>query len=216
MVAEWGDAVGHLHWGWDRWWRNGGWQVASPPNSPQHLVWADAQAALSRAPDAVFALVRDPATRMASEHRWQRRHRRGTKLGKLLAWLPFSLWLRIMLSVAARNPHAFDNHLRPQADFIPDGAEVFYLEDGLRPAIAWLSKTTGAALEQGPVPHALPTGGSPRIAAADQAWIGRAFGVDYARFGYARPDTTLHPGPLDLLAACLARPVAWLDRRGRL
>src|SRR6056297_915226 len=81
MVTRWGARVGHLHWGWDRWWARGGWRVACPPNSPQHLTWADTRAVLPRTPDAVFALVRDPAARMVSEHRWQRRRRRGTRAG---------------------------------------------------------------------------------------------------------------------------------------
>ena len=136
MVEPWGGAVGHLHWGWDLWWTRGGWRVADPPNSPQHFVWADALAALPRAPAVVFALVGDPAARMASEHAFQRRHRRGTGAGRALAQLPFSLWLRLMLAVARLNPHAFDNHLRPQVDFIPDSAAVFRLEEGLAAPLA--------------------------------------------------------------------------------
>ncbi|MDH5453710.1 MAG: sulfotransferase family protein, partial [Paracoccaceae bacterium] len=85
MVARWGDAVGHLHWGWDRWWRSGGWRLAAPPNSPQHLVWEDAVSALPRAPDAVFAVVRDPVARMTSEYRWQRGGQCRSWLGRLMA-----------------------------------------------------------------------------------------------------------------------------------
>ena len=216
MVAHWAPAVGHLHWGWDRWWRKGGWRVADPPNSPQHLVWADAAACLPRPPDDVFALVRDPAARMASEHRWQRRHRRGTRLGKLLAKLPFSLWLRVMLAVARHSPHAFDNHLRPQADFVPETAWVFRLEDGLAPAVHWLSDVTGTALDAADIPHALPSGQRAAMAPGDQALIARAFAADYARFGYARPQAQARIGLMDGLAALLAPPVIWLDRRGAL
>jgi len=216
MVAHWGPAVGHLHWGWDRWWRKGGWRVAHPPNSPQHLIWADARACLPTPPDAVFALVRDPVARLASEHRWQRHHRGGTKLGKLLAWLPFSLWLRVMLVVARRHPHAFDNHLRPQADFVPETARVFRLEDGLDAAVRWLSEVTETALDAAVLPHALSSGRGSRVAARDQALIARAFADDYARFGYARPAADTRPGLDDGLAILLACPVAWLDRRGAL
>ena len=218
MVAHWGDAVGQLHWGWDRWWRRGGWRVADPPNSPQHLTWKDAEAVLPRAPDAVFTLVRDPAARMASEYHWQRRHRRGTWGGRLLAHLPFSLWLRLMLATARINPHAFDNHVRPQADFVPEGAVVFRLEDGLRPVLAWLGRITEKPLATAP-PHALAGGkgrsGAP--AAADLARIAAAYAVDYARFGYPLP---AGPAPrrdgLDRLAEMLAPLTARLDRRGGL
>ena len=216
MVATWGQAVGHLHWGWDLWWLGGGWREADPPNSPQHLTWADAQDVLPRAPDAVFALVREPAARMASEYRWQRRHRRGTRAGRLLAHLPFSFWLRLMLQTARRNPHAFDNHLRPQSDFIPEGAVVFRLEDGLEPALAWLGAMTDTCLA-GPAPHALVGGGGVPVGEGDLKRIVAAFEADYMRFGYPRP-----AGPpdrrdlLDRLAMALAPLVAALDRRGAL
>ena len=216
MVATWGDAVGHLHWGWDIWWRDGGWRVANPPNSPQHMVWEDALPCLGQMPDAVFAVVRDPVARMASEHRWQRRGRRGTQAGKALAWLPFSLWLRVMLKVAARNPHAFDNHLRPQTDFVPDTARVFRLEDGLQPVADWLRQTAGVSGLDTAIPHAIPTGACAGIAARDAALIARVFQPDYARFGYARAHGQARTGALDWLAALIAPAVAFLDRRGRL
>ena len=109
---------------------------------------------LPRSPDIVFAVVRDPVARMASEYRWQRRGRRGRRLGKLLACLPFGIWLRLMLAMAARHPHAMDNHLRPQSDFIPEGATVFRFEAGLQPVADWLSGETGhpEGLE---MPHSL-------------------------------------------------------------
>lgn len=216
MVARWGDAVGHLHWGWDLWWRRGGWRVADPPNSPQHLVWADATAVLPRVPDAVFALVRDPAARMASEHRWQRQGRRGTVLGNALAWLPFSLWLRLMLAVARLNPHAFDNHLRPQSDFVPETARVFRLEDGLDKALAWLAEATDDLVPGGPAPKAIATRHATRISAADRARIARAFAEDYARFGYDLPPPDPRPDGRDRLAQWLAPLVARLDRKGAL
>lgn len=217
MVATWGDRVGHLHWGWDRWWRRGGWRVADPPNSPQHLVWKDACRALPRAPDHVFALVRDPAARMMSEQRWQRHGRRGTVLGKALAFLPFPLWLRLMLAVAGRNPHAFDNHLRPQVDFIPATAAVFRLEDGLARATHWLAGIAGGPGGEAAPPHALATTRAARACPPrEAARIARAFAADYARFGYAPPPGDVRADLLDVIARGLAPCVAALDRRGRL
>lgn len=214
MVERWGDRVGHLHWGWDRWWRRGGWRLASPPNSPQHLVWADALAALPTPPDAVFALVREPGARMASEHAFQRRHRRGTRAGRALAYLPFSFWLRLMLATARLNPHAFDNHLRPQADFVPEGAAVFRLEDGLGAALDWLAAATGAALPA--PPHELKSGGLQPLSPADRARIAASHAADHARFGYPAPGAAPGRDALDLLAAALAPVVVALDRRGLL
>jgi len=216
MVARWGDAVGHLHWGWDLWWRRGGWRVADPPNSPQHLIWSDAEAVLPRAPDAVFALVRDPVARIASEYRWQRQGRRGTILGKVLAYLPFSIWLRVMLAAVERHPYAFDNHLRPQGDFIPEDAVVFRLEDGLEKALYWLAETAGATLSAAPTPRAIATRAGTRVGPVDRALIARAYAGDYVRFGYSAPDGICVSDWSDKLARRLVPLVTLLDRKGAL
>lgn len=215
MVAAFGDAVGHLHWGWDLWWRRGGWRVADPPNSPQHLIWEDAMVALDTPPDLVFAVVRDPVARLASEHRWQRRGRRATRMGKALAFLPFGLWLRLMLAVAQRNPHCFDNHLRPQNDFVPNTAQVFRLEDGLEQVVVWLQEVTATTLSEQTMPHAISTRGQVSLLhAIDAALIGKIFVEDYQRFGY-RPLLGPTARPLiDRLVRWLAPVVAFSDRRG--
>jgi len=222
MVERWGAAVGHLHWGWDLWWTGGGWRRADPPCSPQHLTWADAAPRLPRAPDAAFAVVRDPVARMLSEYRWQGHARRGTRAGRALARLPFSTWLGIMLGLAARNPYAFDNHLRPQADFVPPGARVFRLEDGLAPVGAWLAGTTGTA-PPAALPHELGQGrgGAVVPCAQDLDVITKAFAADYARFGYALPDPGAAPSdPHARIRGRLVRAalpaLAALERRGRL
>lgn len=215
MVAAWGDQVGHLHWGWDLWWRRGGWRTAKPPNSPQHLIWRDALEALPRAPDVVFALVRDPATRMESEHRYQRRLRRGTWAGRALAWLPFTIWLRLMLAVVVRHPYAYDNHLRPQSAFVPEGALVFRLEDGLEPVFDWLRDISNFKIVSDTEEFALRTIGQSRATPADRVRIAVVFAKDYARFGYPVPDLPpIRRGMLDRLTDALAPIVVWLDRRG--
>ncbi len=216
MLAHWGDRVGHLKWGWDLWWKHGGWRVADPPNSPQHLVWEDAQKVLPRPPDKVFALVRDPATRLQSEHNWQRHHRRGTLIGRLLAALPFSLWLRVLLQMAQQNPYVLDNHMRLQSDFVPAHALIFRLEDGMKPVLNWLEQATGTttALD---IPHALA--GRPRqplMTDAYRARICTVFRADYLRFGYplcdqAPPEDT----PIDWVIRLCATCLVWLDRRGK-
>ena len=216
MVSKWGTKVGHLHWGWDKWWRTGGWRVADPPNSPQHLIWEDAVVDLPRAPDKVFAIVRDPVTRMASEYRWQHEQRRGTILGKLLARLPFSVWLRVMLAAAERNPHAYDNHFRPQSDFVPVGAQVFHLEDGLDPVMDWLAKETDEDTSELNAPHAIKSGKSQPVSECDRAFIADVFAVDCARFGYPPPSSCSTLGWRDQFAKIVAPFVVWLDRRGRL
>lgn len=218
MIEGWGAAaVGHLHWGWDRWWHGGGWRTAWPPNSPQHLIWEDAQAILLRDPTHVFAVVRDPLTRMQSEQRWQRMGRRGRRLGKLLAYLPFSIWLRLMLRIVRTNPYAYDNHLRPQVDFVPAHAQIFRLEGGLGPVAEWLARVAPTGRDVPRLPHELHGGAKADVHPRDAALIADAFAPDYARFGYP------HPRPMgtarfipDAMALMLSGPVRWLERRGRI
>lgn len=216
LVDHFGDAVGHLHWGWDLWWKGGGWRRADPPNSPQHLIWEDAERALPRTPDLVFALVRNPVARLVSEYRYQRKLRRGTKAGRLLAHLPFSFWIRLMLYVARANPYAFDNHLRPQCDFIPDSAKVFRLEDGMAPVGTWLAEHADETDLVFRLPRLLSSGdAAPQIDVRDQALIAGAFAADYDLFGYTRPPHGAGRRPLlDLTAWLLSGPVRYLERRG--
>ena len=216
LVDTWGGRVAHLHWGWDLWWRNGGWRHADPPNSPQHLTWADAQQALDRHPSAVFALVRDPVARLASEHRYQRHLRRGSWMGRAIAHLPFSMWLRLMLAVQARHPFAFDNHLRPQSDFVPADAMTFRLEDGMEAPIAWLEAITETRLPA-PSRH-LETGRptSPDVDPHDAALIAATYAEDYQRFGYAPLEASPPRKDASRWTGLLAPIVVWLDKRGRL
>lgn len=211
LVDQFGDAVGHLAWGWDLWWKAGGWRRARPPNSPQHLVWDDAMRTLPKEPDAVLALVRDPVARIVSEYHYQQSTRRGTRGGRWLANLPFSFWLRLMLRLARLNPYAFDNHLRSQSDFIPEGAAVFRLEDGLEPVERWLARQTGRSLA--PLPHKLRSPLPPLAPAArDQALIAHVFAADYARFGYVPAAGEAARPFVDCVAWMLAWPIFVLER----
>lgn len=207
------DSVSHLHWGWDLWWKRGGWRKADPPNSPQHLTWEDAVKKLPRLPDQVFALVRDPVDRMTSEKKWQRCIRRGTWAGKLLAALPFSLWLRIVLAMAKRDAHVFDNHLRPQTDFVPQFARVFHLEHGMGAVADWLAQFT-EGVNFGSPPHLLSTKGSCQLRPEDAALIAFSFASDYEVFQYEKPNEHKRHRPVfDTIAWVVAPFLIWFERR---
>lgn len=190
MVDRWGPAVGLLGWGWDRKWRREGARPGEIPCSPQHLVWEDARRVLPRAPDHVFTVVRDPVARMVSEYLYQAGGRLTGPAGRPVRHLGFAAWLRLMLTMAARNPYTHDNHFRPQAAFVPGtGATVFRLEDGLGPVLRWLCEVAGEPPPEA-LPHDLKAGGGrrrPVPSDEDKALIHRHFWEDYDRFGYAAP-----------------------------
>lgn len=224
MVARWGDQVGHLGWGWDLdWIAGGGERAGGIPCSPQHYTWQDAARVLPRSPDAAFAVVRDPVARLISEYRYQRTERRAGRLAGLLRKLGFSSWLCLMAEVHARNPYAFDNHFRPQTEFVPNGARVFRLEDGLGQVGVWLCAQAG---EAGPVamPHELKARGhGPAVQPMrqDLELIIRWYSEDFGRFGYRLPELPgapedRHRAGRRAFARAAAPIVDALYRRGRI
>ena len=92
--------------------------------SPQHMH-APILETLFRieAFDYVFAVVRNPTSRLVSEFRMRHRER------SLEANI--DRWVKNTLSTYRRNPFVYDNHVRPQHEFIVSGCQVFRLEDGL-------------------------------------------------------------------------------------
>ncbi len=71
-----------------------------------------------------FAIVRNPFDRVASEYNYQKR----------FYWpnIPsFDIWLNSMLTATKDDPFCFDNHLRPQVDFIDKTVKIFKYESGL-------------------------------------------------------------------------------------
>ncbi len=80
--------------------------------------------------DEIVMIVRDPVSRMKSEFYWQEQWRQT----KLVA----GSWITEMFDTLEEDAFAFDNHLRPQAEFQPEtgNVKVFKLEDnGISKAI---------------------------------------------------------------------------------
>ncbi|WP_425093904.1 sulfotransferase family 2 domain-containing protein [Tropicimonas sp. S265A] len=162
--------------------------------SDQHLVWADALTLLPRAPDTVFGIVRDPVARIISEYRFQVRFR------PQLRWLTrmgFSVWLAALLRAARIDPYICDNHIRPQADFLPPEARVFRLEEGLDTLPGWIAEHCGPPAVGLDMHHSqkAPTGQSRPIVPSryDLRLIKGFYAVDYTRFGYPDPDLSAAP-----------------------
>jgi hypothetical protein len=81
--------------------------------------------------DLTFALCRHPFSRMKSEYYWQ------SDVGFNKGLAPED-WFNTVTENFSRDPCAFDNHIRPQVDFVPCGkpCKLLKLEDeGVRRAI---------------------------------------------------------------------------------
>ena len=191
------------------------WSVTSA----QHIDWAS----LSRMipPDffaASFGVVRHPVARMISSYHFQ------VQVEKAVSpEVPFSDWLSEQARIVHENPFFADNHLRPQADFIPQDGTVFHLEHGLDAIIPYLDTLAGDQLGPRAVRHDNKQAGPKQApvspGAADIALIERVYAADFARFGYrtdqkmpltAAPD--LDPGLLTEAKAARARAARRLPR----
>lgn len=134
--------------------------------------------------DLHFAVTRDPRDRMISEYRMRQsaRQRRGQPA------LSFADWVDLAFTRYGQNPYAFDNHIRPQSDLIPEGTPVFRFEDGLDAPLRMVTDRLGRA----PVkpPHLRRGAAGPvEVLPETAARLAAFYRADYDRFGYA-PEAT--------------------------
>ena len=136
--------------------------------------------------DASFTVVRHPEARIISAFHFQREVE-----GTISQNVPFGEWLEDLMDAREEEPYLHDNHTRPMADIVPDGAKVFHLEHGLDAIIPWFDALTGNT--DGPRAIAKvnergaygKTGKDVALTDDDRARIAEVFAEDYTRFGYA-------------------------------
>jgi hypothetical protein len=76
--------------------------------------------------DLIFATVREPIARFRSEFMMRNRKLEEPPTSEMV-----DAWAERVFRRYEVNPYMFDNHLRPQHEFVLPGAEVYRLEDGL-------------------------------------------------------------------------------------
>ncbi len=135
-------------------------------------------------------MVRNPVDRLVSVFRYQRDVERTIPLKRtLMDWLGE---LEVML--IHRN-FAFDNHIRPMTEIVPQDARVFRLEDGTEAIVDWLDELAGdkdgarvirtsnsynqriMQKRRKPRPRPVPT-------RRQYARIAKLYAADFERFGY--------------------------------
>jgi hypothetical protein len=155
--------------------------------TPQHLTAQDVSMLLPRDPDLAFAVVREPLARAISEFRYQSAFNYFCRLG-------FGMWLRVVLHASRIEPRLYDNHLRPQTDFLSKGMAVFRLEDGLDRIVAWLDEELGAQAPGVKMTHEkISSKVSVQPSREDVALIARVYAIDYIRCGYKPPNPASYP-----------------------
>ncbi len=132
--------------------------------------------------DHFFALVRNPLNRIQSQFRFQEGASKTRRF-------EFSTWLRIMFAATTFDPRAYLNHICPQGDLVPEGSEIFKLEDKFSDMIAWLDDVTGTTAPDIEVGHLLKRKSQPvPVFREDVKLITEFYAEDYKRFGYELPD----------------------------
>ena len=179
--------------------------------SPQHLAASAVERIFPEgAIDYSFAVVRHPLDRMLSSFRFQA----NGGLREKLRHIGFSAWCEAMLSAAEREPTFSDNHFRPQSDLVPEGAEVFQLEEGLEPLERRLAEVLGQPSLQHGVERknvSRPEPANMRLTQADVQRINAFYAADFERFGYAPKDPEgVVEGGHRAPALFMGRPLGWL------
>lgn len=74
--------------------------------------------------DSIFTIVREPFSRFKSEYYWQQ--------SQGITELSVDDWVPDTFEKYERNSYVYDNHIRPQVEFLPNSAQlqVFKLEEG--------------------------------------------------------------------------------------
>lgn len=175
---------------------------ADLPGTPQH--WHDALIAPLFAPDffdARFAVLRDPVARMMSEFLWrsdplkplQRLARplrggaaRRIRVGGSKQSLSFDEWVPRALDAYAADPWIYDNHLRPQRDFVRDDDQLFALEDGLNPVFRWIDAVTDTPASPGTFWEKKSDADPPRVSRKTRRLIEAHYAADVALHARAR------------------------------
>lgn len=119
--------------------------------SPQHMHAAilDQIFVLSRF-DLIFAICREPEARVRSEYNMRFSHA-GAAQPDINQWYVKARKMR------RNNPYLYDNHLRPQVEFVVPGSVLYRLEDGIDRIWQDLSRRLGIEDEPGEaVPHLRP------------------------------------------------------------
>lgn len=155
---------------------------------PSHFSAEDLLEFIPEHVDFLFAFVRDPMKRLLSEYGYQQ--------GKSFASKqPFSTWLRIVFKAAEIDRRVYRNHIRPQTEMVPEGTEVFKLEDGFADFIARLDEVSGGTVDYG-IEHVNKSKVEKKKAEVrqqDVELIRSFYAPDYERFGYDMPEPGSYP-----------------------
>ncbi len=159
--------------------------------SPQHMHAAlIKQVMRPQLFDKIIMLIREPLARLRSEYAWQQTQGI-TQMGP-------KAWIDHAFSAYQADPFAFDNHIRPQHEFLIENALIFKLEeDGVNHALDTASPQEVKRdfrrpffLRKETIPHQKKTHQTPEVCDVfnrEKQQIVEFYREDYELFGYPNP-----------------------------
>lgn len=155
--------------------------------TPQHFTYKlITQLVGSSYFDYIFTIVRNPYQRMLSEYRMHAVRAEKEFFHRAPA---FSLWLETALRTYQANPFAYDNHLRPQWEFVTEDVKIFRFEDGILQILSKVAADLGVPTPS-QVGWDLDTRSgvdqTTKLDSHDQRTIESVYGKDFDVFGYDR------------------------------
>jgi hypothetical protein len=162
--------------------------------TPQHMHGAMLRQTFKlRRFDVIFMIVRDPIARFRSEYLWRNRKKKHIVVDAVSV----EKWATESFTKFASDSYAYDNHLRPQADFLVPGVKVYRIEDGMDSILADLNASYGLDLQK-EAPRVREGTTKSGVSSHDvaispslEARVKEFYRQDYEQFGYpGAPQTT--------------------------
>ena len=172
----------------EQYFTDSGWEMdfdkpCSHPSEPavHHLTYTELRKLVPDLDDfPSFCIVRNPYKRMVSEWRWQRNRMRTTKIN-------FTDFVRRVEVSLKTSKTYWDNHWRPQSDFISDKISKIIRIEQLNESCDEFSREQGLGLSGGiPQFGRSKSGNSPKLQLEDRT-LERVLDIykdDFAAFGY--------------------------------
>ena len=148
--------------------------------SPQHMhAELLAKEFCSSDFDYIFTVVRHPASRLVSEYKFQKR----TTIAETFPSI--SEWIATLPAILEADPFKFDNHLRPQHEFIwPDCCRIFKLEDGLDAIMNQISREVTDVSYTGLHHILLKEERQSELERLANDFVRQHYKLDFEKFGY--------------------------------
>lgn len=136
-----------------------------------------------------FAVVRHPVRRLISAFTFNR-----DRIRIIPTATDFNVWFAEASAWIRTERYRYGSHLAPQTTFVPEGARIFRLEDGLEQILPYLDALAGNSDGPREIPARnvgvwRDAGQAPVPSEATLARIAEVYAEDFDRFGYDRPAT---------------------------